>query len=150
MKVGQHCKRRVVCINGAADIVAAARMMRDEHVGFLIVHEQGDDIRKPIGVVTDRDLVLEVMAQEVDPHAVTVKDVMTRQPLIASEGDELAEALQAMRMAGIRRVPVTDGRGALTGIFALDDGIDLITGLLCDISGSIKSEQRQEWRARAN
>lgn len=149
MKVGQHCKRRVVCINGAADLVEAARVMRDEHVGFLIVYEQGDDLRKPIGVLTDRDLVLEVLAKEVDPHAVTVKDVMTRQPLIASESDELGEALQAMRMAGIRRVPVTDGRGALTGIFALDDGIDLITGLLCDISGSIKSEQRQEWRARA-
>lgn len=150
MKVGQHCKRRVVCINSAADIVEGARLMRDEHVGFLIVYEQGDDIRKPIGVLTDRDIVLEVLAKDVDPHAVTVKDAMTRQPLVASEDDELSEALQAMRMAGIRRVPVVDSRGALTGIFALDDGIDLITGLLCDISGSIKSEQRQEWRARAS
>src|SRR5688572_29719323 len=149
MKVGQYCKRRVVCINSSADIVEAAKMMRDEHVGFLIVYERGDDIRKPIGVLTDRDIVLEVLAKDVDPHAVTVKDAMTRQPLIASETDELGEALQAMRMAGIRRVPVVDARGALTGIFALDDGIDLITGLLCDISGSIKSEQRQEWRARA-
>lgn len=148
MKVGQHCKRRVVCINSTADIVDAARMMREEHVGFVIVYEQGDDLRRPIGVLTDRDLVLEVLAREVDPHAVTVKDAMTRQPLIAAERDELGEALQAMRMAGIRRVPVVDARGALTGVFALDDGIDLLTGLLCDISGSIKSEQRQEWRAR--
>lgn len=149
MKVGQHCKRRVVCINSSADIVDAARMMREEHVGFLIVYEQGDDLRKPIGVLTDRDVVIEVVAKEVDPHAVTVKDAMTRQPLIANEDDELGEALQAMRMAGIRRVPVVDGRGGLTGVFALDDGIDLVTGLLCDISGSIKSEQRQEWHARA-
>lgn len=149
MKVGQHCKRCVVCIGSTADIVDAARMMRDGHVGFLIVYEQGDDLRKPIGVLTDRDLVLEVLAKGVDPHQVTVKDAMTRKPLIASEADELGEALQAMRMAGIRRVPVVDARGALTGVFALDDGIDLITGLLCDISGSIKSEQRQEWRARA-
>jgi CBS domain-containing protein len=150
MKVGQHCKHRVVCIDSAADIVDAARTMREEHIGFLIVHERGDDIRKPIGVLTDRDIVLEVLAKDIDPHAVTVKDVMTRQPLVANESDELGEALQAMRMSGIRRVPVVDTRGALTGIFALDDGIDLITGLLCDISGSIKSEQRQEWRARAS
>ena len=150
MKVGQHCKHRAVCIHSAADIVEAARMMRDEHVGFLIVYERGDDIRKPIGVLTDRDIVLEVLAKDVEPHAVTVEDAMTHQPLVARESDELAEALQAMRMAGIRRVPVVDGRGALAGIFALDDGIDLITGLLCDISGSIKSEQRQEWRARAS
>lgn len=148
MKVGQHCKRRVVCINGGADIVEASRLMREEHVGFLVVYEQGDDLRKPIGVLTDRDIVLEVTAQDVDPHAVTVKDAMTRQPLMANEDDELGDALQAMRMAGIRRVPVVDMRGALSGIFALDDGIDLVTGLLCEISGSIKSEQRQEWRAR--
>jgi len=149
MNVGQHCKRRVVCIDSSADIVEAAGMMRDEHVGLLIVYAEGDDIRKPIGVLTDRDIVLEIVAKAVDPHQVTVKDAMTRQPLIASESDELGEALQAMRMAGIRRVPVVDERGALTGIFALDDGIEMVTGLLCDISGSIKSEQRQEWRARA-
>jgi CBS domain-containing protein len=149
MKVGQHCKRRVVCINSAADIVQAAKMMRDDHVGFLVVYEPGDDLRRPIGVLTDRDIVLEVLAKDVDPHAITIRDAMTRQPLIATEQDELGDALQAMRMAGIRRVPVVDTRGALTGVFALDDGINLVTGLLCDISGSIQSEQRQEWRARA-
>jgi CBS domain-containing protein len=58
------------------------------------------------------------------------------------------QVLQAMRLAGIRRVPVVDVRGSLTGIIALDDVIDLVTGLLCDMAGSIKSEQRQEWRAR--
>lgn len=149
MKVGEHCKRGVVAIAGSADIVEAARLMREQHVGFLVVYEQGDDIRRPVGVLSDRDIVLEVLAKDVAPHAVTVKDVMTRQPLLALESDELSDALQAMRMAGIRRVPVVDIRGALTGIIALDDAVALITNLLCDISGSIKSEQRQEWRARA-
>jgi CBS domain-containing protein len=102
-----------------------------------------------VGVLTDRDLVLGVMARDVDPHAVTVEDVMTRQPLIANEEDELSDMLQGMRLAGIRRVPVVDARGALTGIMAIDDAIDVVTGLMCDIAGSIKSEQRQEWRARA-
>ena len=99
-------------------------------------------------MLTDRDLVLAVMARDVDAHTVTVEDVMTRQPLIANESDELSDLLQAMRMAGIRRVPVVDVRGALVGIMAIDDAIDVITGLMCDISGSIKHEQRQEWRAR--
>jgi Mg/Co/Ni transporter MgtE len=54
-----------------------------------------------------------------------------------------------MRMAGVRRVPVVDVRNALIGIVAMDDAIDVITGLMCNIAGSIKSEQRQEWRARA-
>lgn len=150
MKVGQYCKHRVVAIDGNADIVEAAKLMREEHVGFLVVYEQGDDIHRPVGVLTDRDVVIEIVAKDVGPHAALVKDAMTRQPLVASESDELAEVLQAMRMAGIRRVPVVDARGALTGVIALDDALDLITGLLCDISGSIKSEQRQEWRARAD
>jgi Mg/Co/Ni transporter MgtE len=100
-------------------------------------------------VLTDRDLVLGVMAREVDPHSVTVEDVMTRKPLIANDSDELSDMLQAMRMTGVRRVPVVDTRGALIGVMAIDDAIDVITGLMCDIAGSIKSGQRQEWRARA-
>jgi CBS domain-containing protein len=123
-------------------------LMRTEHVGFVIVHGKGDELQRPIGVLTDRDLVLGVMARDVDPHAVTVEDVMTRQPLIANETDEISDMLQAMRMAGIRRVPVVDVRGALTGVMAIDDAIDVVTRLMCDIAGSIKSEQRQEWRAR--
>ena len=148
MNVGDCCKRAVIAINGQADAATAARLMRDEHVGFLVVYRDGDPLQKPVGVLTDRDLVLAVMARDVDPHVVTVEDVMTRQPLVANETDELSDMLQGMRLAGVRRVPVVDVRGALTGIMAIDDAIDLITGLMCDVAGSIKSEQRQEWRAR--
>lgn len=148
MKVGEYCKRAVITIKSGSDAAAAAQLMREEHVGFLIVYREGDELLKPIGVLTDRDLVLAVLARNVDPHAVTVGDVMTRQPLIANESDELNDTLQGMRLAGVRRVPVVDARGALAGIFALDDAIDLVTGLMCEIAGSIKSEQRQEWRAR--
>jgi CBS domain-containing protein len=149
MKVGQYCKRSVVAIADNADVIDVAQLMRERHIGFIVVYEHGDDIRRPIGVLTDRDIVLGVVAKDIDPHSVTAKDAMTRQPLVANESDDLGDALQAMRMAGIRRVPVVDERGALTGVIALDDAIELITELLCDISGSIKSEQRQEWRARA-
>jgi CBS domain-containing protein len=148
MKVGEYCKRAVVTIATSADAAEAAKLMRSEHVGFLIVHREGDSSQRPVGVLTDRDLVLGVMARDVDPHAITAEDIMTRQPLIANESDELSDMLQAMRLAGIRRVPVVDVRGALVGIMAIDDAIDVVTGLMCDIAGSIKSEQRQEWRAR--
>jgi CBS domain-containing protein len=150
MNVADCCKRAVIAINAKADAAAAARLMREEHVGFLVVYRDGDELQKPIGVLTDRDLVLAVMARDVDPRAVTAEDVMTAQPLIANEADELSDMLQGMRLAGVRRVPVVDTRGALTGIMAIDDAIDLITGLMCDVAGSIKSEQRHEWRARAS
>lgn len=149
MNVGQYCRCNVISIRASADVAEAAKLMRDEHVGFLVVFNEGDEIRKPVGVITDRDIVLQVTARDVKGHDVTVGDVMTRQPLIAREQDEFTDLLQAMRLAGIRRVPVVDSRGALTGVIATDDAIDLITGLLCDITGAIKHEQRQEWRTRA-
>ncbi len=150
MKVGECCKRAVVAIASNASAGEAARLMRREHVGFLIVHQDADELQRPVGVLTDRDLVLTVMARDVNPDAVTVGDVMTRQPLIASDGDDLGDMLQGMRLTGVRRVPVVDGRGALIGVIAIDDAIDIITALMCDIAGSIKSEQKHEWRARAS
>jgi CBS domain-containing protein len=148
MKVGEYCKKAVVAIASNTDAAEAAKLMRKLHVGFLIAHREGDALQKPVGVLTDRDLVLGVMARDIDPHAVTVDDIMSRQPLIANEADELSDMLQAMRLAGIRRMPVVDARGALTGIMAIDDALEVVTGLMCDIAGSIKSEQRKEWRAR--
>lgn len=148
MKVGDIGRRPVIAIDQAVDITAAARLMRDHHVGFLIVHKSGDELRRPIGVLTDRDIVIEVIAKEVDPATLTVEDLMTRQPSVANDDEEVADVLQAMRTAGIRRVPVVDVRGALVGVLAIDDALDLITRFMCEITGSVKSEQRHERRAR--
>jgi CBS domain-containing protein len=149
MKVGDYCKRGVVTVPATADAVEIAETMRDEHVGFLVVIEDGDPDRRPIGVITDRDIVLQVCARDVDLHAVTAVDLMSRDPLVAREDDDLAEALQAMRLAGFRRIPVTKHNGALCGVLAIDDAIEITAGLLCDITGSIRNEQRQERRLRA-
>ena len=150
MRVGDYCKHGVVTIDATADVVEAAKVMRDEHVGFLVVIEEGDPMRKPVGVITDRDVVLQVCAKEVDPRSVTAADIMSRDPLVAREADDLNDVLQAMRLDGFRRVPVMTMSGALIGVIAVDDAVDLIAGLMCDISGSIRNEQRQERRLRAS
>ena len=150
MKVGEYCNKCVVAIASSADAADAAKLMRTHHVGFLVVHREGDVLRKPVGVLTDRDLVLGVMARDVDPYAVTVEDIMSRQPLTANESDVLNDLLQGLRLAGFRRAPVVDARGALVGIMTNDDAIEVITGLMCDVAGSIKSEQRQERRRRTD
>ena len=85
MKIGEYCKRCVVSITSKSDAADASKLMRAGHVGFLIVYREGDELKKPVGVLTDRDLVLGVLARDIDPHSVTVDDVMTRQPLIATE-----------------------------------------------------------------
>lgn len=148
MKIAEVCRRGAIAIASNEGISEAARLMREHHVGFLIVYQSGDDLRRPIGVLTDRDLVIEVMAKRVDPEALRVDDVMTRKPLVAIETEDLGDLLQAMRLGGVRRVPVVDVRGALTGVIAIDDVFDVITNFMCDLTGSIKHEQRVERRAR--
>ena len=148
MQVGEVCRHGAISIANTEGITEAARLMRERHVGFLIVHRLGDDLRRPIGVLTDRDLVVEVMAKQIDPRAVKVDDLMTRDPVVANETEDLADVLSGMRLAGIRRVPVVDARGALVGVIAIDDAFDLITTFMCDITGSIKHEQSVERRAR--
>jgi CBS domain-containing protein len=148
MRVGDYCKHGVVTVPTTADVTELAQTMRDEHVGFLIVVEDGDPNRKPQGVVTDRDIVLEVCARGVDPHSVTAADVMSRKPLVVHESDDLSEVVQAMRISGFRRVPVLTQAGALTGVIAMDDAIEVVAGFLGDICGSIRNEQRQERRTR--
>ncbi len=149
MKVGDYCKRGVVTVDPAADCVAVAKLMRDEHVGFLVVMHEGDGSRTPLGVVTDRDLVVQVCARDGDLHGITASDVMSRDPLTAREDDDLNDLMQGMRIAGLRRVPVVNAGGSLTGVIAIDDAIDVVAGLLCDICGSIRNEQRQERRLRS-
>ena len=149
MNVSEHCCHGVVSISDTADVVTAARLMRDQHVGLLAMFHQGDVARRLTGVLTDRDIVMQVTASDRDPHEVKVQEVMTRQPILAYENDELRDVLQVMRLAGVRRVPVVNNDGTAVGVIALDDAIELITGLLCDISGSIRSERHHEWRAHA-
>ena len=149
MNVSEHCCRGVVSIPDTADVVTAARVMRDQHVGLLAVFHQGDVTRRLTGVLTDRDIVMQVTAADRDPHVVRVQDVMTRQPILAYENDELRDVLQVMRLAGIRQVPVVDVRGTAVAVIALDDALELISGLLSDITGSIRSDRHPE-EGRAN
>ena len=148
MKVGDYCKQGVVTVTSTADVAEVARLMRDEHVGFLVVVAGDDPQRTPIGVITDRDIVVEVLARDVDPRQVTASDIMSAKPLIATESDDLNEVIQGMRIAGVRRMPVMALSGSLMGVIALDDALDVVTGLMCDICGSVRNEQRQERRLR--
>jgi len=150
MRVGDFCKHGVVTVCTTADIVEVAQTMRDEHVGFVVVVQEGDASRTPQGVISDRDIVLSVSAREVNPRAVTAADIMSPKPLVACETDDLNEVVQAMRIAGFRRVPVLTRAGVLTGVIAIDDAIEVIAGMLVDVCGSIRNEQRQERLHRAS
>jgi CBS domain-containing protein len=149
MTVASICTRHVFTIDAEADAAQAAKAMRQYHVGFLVVTSKQNGRETPIGVLTDRDIVLEVVAQNVDPHAVAVKDIMTRKPLLVRENAPIHDTLLQMRAAGVRRVPVEDANGKLVGVLSLDDVVGFLNGLVQDLAGAIDREQNVETRLRA-
>jgi predicted transcriptional regulator len=154
MKVGEVCKGNVVTIEARDELVTAAQRMRERHVGYLVVVEPfagaGGERSgaRPIGVLTDRDLVVTVMARGVDASTLKVEDVMTRRPVTVREDEMLSAAIGRMRGVGVRRLPVVDSAGALVGIIALDDVLDFVAGQLESVVGSIRQEQRTECALR--
>ncbi len=148
MSVGDTCNRAVVVVEHDAEVLEAARLMRRFHVGDLVVVEPRDGMRVPVGILTDRDLVVEILAEEVDPSAVSVRDFMTTDLLLAREDEELADVIDRMRTRGVRRVPVVDGRGALVGILCADDILELLAEELGGLARLVNRERYRETRER--
>lgn len=128
--------------------VEAAKLMRQYHVGDLVIVEEGNGKRVPVGIVTDRDLVVEVMAKEIEPAQFTVADLMSRDLLTAREDDGIYETIQRMRIHGVRRLPVVDKTGALMGIISIDDLFSLIAEEMTELTRLTAREQAMEAQAR--
>jgi CBS domain-containing protein len=148
MSVGEYCNREVVIAQRHTEILEAAKLMRKHHVGDLVVVESRGELNVPVGVITDRDLVIEVLAQDLDLGAITVGDVMSLAIVTAHERDELWETLMRMRIQGIRRMPVVNEEGGLEGIITADDILELIIEGLGDLTKLIKCELNREARQR--
>jgi CBS domain-containing protein len=145
MNITEICKRSPVTVRETEELTAAAQLMRERHIGYLVVVEpQLLGAFKPIGVLTDRDIVVAVVAKNADARQLRVGDVMTRQPVVIDEGKPLAYALGEMRRIGVRRVPVVGAMGQLVGVLSLDDVLDALAEDLLGVVGSIRSELRTE------
>jgi CBS domain-containing protein len=123
MNAYELCQRNVVTVRRHEELATAARMMRERNVGALVVVEPAGAPggERPIGMLTDRDIVTHVIVRGADPRNLVVDDVMTRHPVTVSASASLEDALHRMRSSGVRRVTVLDDRGRLAGILALDD-----------------------------
>jgi CBS domain-containing protein len=149
MSVGEFCNREVVIARRDESALQAARLLRHHHVGDLIIVDEREGRRVPVGILTDRDLVMEVLAEDLGGEAVTVGDVMQTDVLLANEDQELMDAVKQMRDRGVRRVPVVDHLGELQGILALDDVVELLAEQLTDLVQLIGREQQLEGRRRS-
>lgn len=148
MFAGEICTRDVVFVRQDQDVTEAARLMREHHVGDVVVVESEGDRQIPVGILTDRDLVVELLARAVDPSDVSVGDLMSRELLTLGEGQDLLYALEAMCEKGVRRAPVTDIDGALVGLLTVDDIIGVVAEQLSDLSSLLGRQLGRERRLR--
>lgn len=148
MKLKELCELDVVCCRRELTIAAASRLMRERHVGDLVVVEDLDEEREPVGILTDRDIVVEIIARDKDPRMVTVGEVMSKPIVIASESEDTAQALQRMAAHGVRRVPVVDDQSRVIGIVTLDDLLREHTEQANRLLEAVTKQQTREKRTR--
>jgi len=147
--VNEYMSSDPVTARGSEGLLAAARRMRELHVGCLVIVEEGPHgLPKPVGILTDRDIVVGVLAQTDQLQLVCVDDVMTRKPVVARETDDLNDALRRMRAAGVRRAPVLDANGALRGLLSFDDILEHVQEQLGALTSLLGRERRREETAR--
>lgn len=148
MNVGEVCSRVVVFAERDMPLTEAARLMREHHVGSLVVVDETGAGRVPVGMITDRDIVVAAVAKEVDPRTVTAGEIMGPELMVARETDSELDVLRTMRRRGIRRMPVVDGAGWLVGLITLDDLLGLLAEELGNLARAVETEQAAEARMR--
>jgi CBS domain-containing protein len=148
MNIERICNRDVTLAYENEPIDEIARRMREQHVGSVIVVPRAGGC-VPVGMLTDRDIVVEVLAAGLDYRTVTVGEVMSREPATVREDDDIVDALRVMRTYGVRRLPVLSRTGILAGIVAIDDLLEIFAGQVDDVARAIGREQTQEAQARS-
>jgi len=147
MRIPEICTTEVVCCRPQASALDAARLMRHKHVGDVVVVSDPEGDRVPLGVVTDRDLTIEVLGNGRDAAQTTLSDVMRSPVVVATESEDASSVLERMRFHGVRRIPVVDARGTLVGIVTLDD---LLRGLLSDMQTLLASQTKAQRREQSS
>jgi CBS domain-containing protein len=148
MPISEVCNRDVVIVQPSDTVLEAAQLMRQHHVGDVLVVEDRGGVRVPVGIVTDRDLVVEIMAPELNQMVITAGDIMPSELVTIKEDAGLFEAIGYMRAKGVRRLPVVDDKGGLIGILALDDLIELLADEMAALAKLVKHEQKIETTIR--
>jgi CBS domain-containing protein len=137
MPVADHCRHNPCTARPDESARVAARRMREANVGCLVVV---DEESRPVGMLSDRELVLRVLRRRRDPDAVVVGDVMTTPVETVRDVSPMLRAIRCMRREGVRRLPVVDREGKLLGIVALDDALQLISSELEGLAQVARSQ----------
>jgi len=148
MKITAICNHTVITVKADATIFEAAKLMRSHHVGDVVVINESQGKPIPLGIVTDRDLVIEVVATELDCKVMTVSDIMVRHLSVVTENAGIFDTIKIMTSKGVRRLPVVDEHGMLTGIVTLDDLLILLSNEIGSLSKLVTRELKNEASSR--
>ena len=147
--IASICNRDVAFTTRETTVAAGAKLMRHGHVGSLVVVEKmNGGKRVPVGIVTDRDIIVEVIATGLDPSVITVGDIMSENLVVGRESDTVLETLEIMRFKGVRRLPTVDRDGQLVGIVTVDDLLEMLAEELNELARIVAREQSHEVSAR--
>lgn len=148
MNAGDICSAEVVVVDGGASVLDAAVLMREHHVGDVVVVEDRPLGQMPVGILTDRDVAVGVVAKRLDAANVRVAEVLVGELVTAHREDDLLSVLEKMRAHGIRRLPVVDDFGKLLGIVTFDDVVDLVAQVADSLAAVAGNQPLFEVRAR--
>ena len=148
MSIAEFCNRDVVCATRDTTILEAANLMRRHHVGDIIIVDEDADRRWPIGIVTDRDIVVDVVAAGLDPRLAKLADLMLEPLTILEQHASVAQTVSTMAQKGVRRVPVVDVQGALLGIVTLDDLLAHLAPPLANLGELVAHTRQREMEKR--
>ena len=148
LTAGDICKRKVTVGYRQTTLVAAAQLMREDHVGSVVVVEEDDGSRRVCGLVTDRDIVMSVVATGLQPDPLCLEDIMSEQLVTVAEGEAMPDVMRAMRDHGVRRLPVVDAHDELLGIVTMDDVLKILVRELNMLVGTMETSIRHEHARR--
>jgi CBS domain-containing protein len=149
MRVGDVCSKAVISAGPDMDASSAAKLMREHHVGTVVVVEMLGSVPIPTGIVTDRDLVVEVLAKQVEPEKVCLGDLVTSPLSTAEATDDVFETLARMRADGVRRMPVVDARKRLVGLLSTDDVVGALARVIANLPKLVQRSRAAEVAQRS-
>jgi CBS domain-containing protein len=140
MSLERFYKKDVMTVSPEATLVEIAERMRDHHVGSVVVVEND----RPVGIVTDRDIVVKAVAQRKDPDRVPARNLMASGPALVNVNYDLVDAARIMRDRAVRRLPVVDEKRRLLGILSLDDLLGLLGDQIHNLADAVRTELAEE------
>jgi CBS domain-containing protein len=140
MSIKDICGRQVVTATKDASVNEVAKLMKKHNVGNVVIIDNQVTTNKPIGILTDRDITMKIVAEDVDARQISAGDIMTENLLLLHGNQSINEAIDMMCAKGVRRAPISDDTHKIIGIASIDDLFILLAEEMGSLSKLIRKQ----------